>query len=111
MTDRLPEPVDRLLRSRLGDAQELLPFARAVVLHLARAPGQTAEPGQVASTVLAALEPVIPASASDGYDPGHDVALLSSFFQNADLLDPHSPRTRTIARGVMAAIERMGAHR
>lgn len=108
MNPRIDPEVDAVLRECLAEDQGLLPFARAVVVHLSNPPARPRSQAEVAARVIEALD-------ADGDPetgppaPGwtNDPELLASFFQNADLLDPRHAGTGRIAHRVMEALERI----
>jgi hypothetical protein len=108
MTQKLDAGTTTLLRTLLDDAEPLLPFAEAVVLHLTSPPARSDSPEGIVGSVVALLR-----AASDPDDTAavnllcEDPRLLASFFQNADLLDPGSPEAAGVARLVMTALERV----
>ena len=108
--DAVEPEVESVLAEMLQEAEDLLPFARAVIVHLSRGSGAGMAQMQAATHVLEALAwGVLDGDAGETpFSLDSNPELLASFFQNADLLDPRSPRTAAIAKGVMNALQRIG---
>lgn len=117
MTGSLPPPADPL--AALDDGAAALPFARAVVTQLARAPGAAAAPAEerrVAEEVAAVLRLARPESRGDagperaGERLAADATLLAAFFQNVDLLYDHGYRhADAVSLAVMHAVSLLEA--
>ena len=92
------------IRSGLGSSSALVPYAVAVVRHLATpSTGRTAE---VVDRVVGVLAEALEGSADAAAESLlQDPELLASFFQNADLLDPRDRTTIPVTRLVMRAVE------
>ena len=106
MPDRLGDGVLALLRERLGDAGA--PFAEAVTLQLTRAGAAAAAEDGTARRVSE-----IVASPGGEQWPGRlaaDPELLSSFFQNVDLLYRHGfAEADAVGLLIMRALEMAGS--
>lgn len=100
--------IEGILWKYLEGADELLPFARAVIQHLSRAPGARLSAEQIADRVGASLHAIVAAQGlSTSSNLGNDPELVASFFQNADLLTPGRPLTKSVGSAVMRAVEEM----
>lgn len=102
---RLADSTSARLREGLGEGSAALPFAEAVTLHLAHAPGRPASPEHEASAAARVLE-LLRASPGDAPRLADDPELLASVFQNADLLHAHGAAAADrVALLVMRALE------
>jgi hypothetical protein len=99
--------VVEFLKQQLGSDYSNLRFLRAVIRHLGAEHAGELSQRQVAESIVTILRP------AGGGEPSaatllENPEILASFFQNADLLDPHGADSMAISRMVMKALE--GVH-
>jgi hypothetical protein len=99
--------VVEFLKQQLGSDYPNLGFLRAVIRHLGAEHAGELSQRQVAESIVTILRP------AGGGEPSaaallENPEILASFFQNADLLDPHGADSMAISRMVMKALE--GVH-
>lgn len=108
MTARLDPSTEAVIAEVLGDAEELVPFAAAVTLHLATSVPDRWTPREAAICVLEALGWGDDQENDEPFPLHRHPEILASFFQNADLLEPDRDTTAPIAKAVLNAMQRLG---
>lgn len=109
-------PALAALAAALGPADPALPFARAVLVQVALAPGAERDPEDELSTAHAiAGVLMMPEGPIDSAGPtparalAGDPVLLAAFFQNIDLLyDAGSPHADRVSGWIMEAVGMVG---
>ena len=107
--DSRQDDLRALLDVLLGVDSALLPFASAVLEQVTRY--DPSEEGRIRMVQKLASTLRLLADEDENLPPAdlrEDLAIVASFFQNADLLPPEGLQTQRVARYVMEAVESLG---